>query len=195
MSKNVRIHHTNLFSGELIGLKKKNKNNKKKEKIFIPNLTLFLALIFFMMGAFPAYGNWSMRKNCTYETKGIVISEESGKTTDHYHTVEGSYLSRRPGYGYSGRYDKHWIKIEVETDSIFNHEYLYADMGYGSKDDEIIIRYNPNNPDEYYFAVSYNGYKSTAMVLFIICGGMIVLSVFLFIHYNRPLLFPKKKDK
>ncbi len=47
MSKNVRIHHINLFSGELIGLKKKNKNNKKKEKIFIPNFTLFLALIFF----------------------------------------------------------------------------------------------------------------------------------------------------
>lgn len=191
----MRIHHTNLFSGELIGLKKKNKNNKKKEKIFIPNFTLFLALIFFLMGAFPAYGYWSMRKNCTYETKGIVISEESGKTTDLYHTVEGWYISRRPGYGYSGRYDKHWIKIEVETDSIFKHEYLYADVGYGSKDDEIIIRYNPNNPDEYYFAVSYNGYKSTAMVLFFICGGMIVLSVFLFIHYNRPLLFPKKKDK
>ena len=86
-------------------MKKKN----KKEEICTPNFTLLLALIFFLLGAFPMFSYWNRVKKCAVEIRGVVVDERisSRKIPDTSHP-KNRYLW---GRAYSD--------IKVDTDGIF----------------------------------------------------------------------------
>ena len=157
-------------------MKKKN----KKEEICTPNFTLLLALIFFLLGAFPMFSYWNRVKKCAVEIRGVVVDERisSRKIPDTSHP-KNRYL---------------WgSDIKVDTDGIFKYDHLYAGAGVGKTGDTVIIRYDPDDPDEYYFVGYYSNGRTFATFTWGVSGSMILLSLFFFVYYNIPLLFLKKK--
>ena len=163
---------------------KKKKENKNKEEILIPNFTLLLTLIFFLLGAFPMFSYWNRVKKCTVEIRGVVVDERiSSKKIPDTSDPKNRYLW---GRAYSD--------IKVDTDGIFKYDHLYAGAGVGKTGDTIIIRYDPDDPDEYYFVGYYSNGRTFATFTWGVSGSMIILSLFFFVYYNMPLLFPKKKE-
>ena len=123
-------------------------------------------------------------KKCTVELKGVVVDEwkSSKKYPDKSHPTT-RYLFGR------------WIrKVEVETDGIFNYDSLLAGPGVGNIGDEVVICYDPDDPDEYYFVDYYSNGRTFATLTLGISGSMLILSLVFFIYYNIPLFFPKKKE-
>ena len=153
------------------------KDTKKKEGIFIPNFTLFLALIFFLTGALSAHFYRAMVKKCSAVTTGIITDE--GRSSPSYDDVSGKYLSPHNGY-------VAWERIDVKTDGTFQRDHLLGPPYVGRLGDEVTICYDPDDPDEYYFAGCYHTSKALAQLLFVFCGLMIISSLFLFIYYNKP---------
>lgn len=157
---------------------------KKKKEISINNFALLLALIFFLVGAYPGFYCLNLKKKCTVEIKGIIVAERSGpKYPDRSHP-KNKYLWGR------GITD-----IYVETDGIFKYDKLSAGAGVGEIGDEVIIRYDPNDPDEYYFVGYYGLDRTNAAFAWGLSGIMIIWSLVDFIYYNIPLVFPKLLQK
>ncbi|WP_295155850.1 DUF3592 domain-containing protein [uncultured Ruminococcus sp.] len=160
------------------------KKHKKKQEIVMPNATLLLALIYFLIGAYPGYTYWSMVRRCTAEIKGIVSAEQHSSSKHH----DTSAPQRRYLRG------KDYREIEIETDGAFEYDKIWAGAEVGDLGAEVIIRYDPDNPEEYYIVGGYHNNEAIARVTFVISGAMIAASVFLFIYYNKQLLFPKRDD-
>lgn len=161
----------------------KGKEKQNKEELFIPNFTLLLALVWFLVGAYPGFSCMSTAKRCTAETTGIVFSQ-SHRDRGADHTVQDKYAV--------GKYQR---CVKVETDGCFDHERLYASTNIGDIGEEVIIRYDPDDPDVYYFADYYSNGKVFAILAWGLSGINIILSVIFFIYYNIPLVFPKKKKE
>ena len=149
--------------------------DKKKKGIALAVLAIFLALIFGGLGLLQLAEYRDLVNNCTSETIGYVDSLGNGYLRHKGDSVESKYLS-------TGKYRKYWIKIIVNTDGVFKIKTLYAGRSYGKEGDEIIIRYNPHNPDEYYIGEYADNIRTSVILFFAFAGGLVLLSVILLIY-------------
>ena len=160
------------------------KENKEKREIFIPTFTLLIALIFFLLGLIPACYHRNLEKECTAEIKGTVVFE---------YKISGKYPDRtHPAHKY--RMGTKLCDIDVESDGAFKYDSLSAGADIGDIGDEVLIRYNPENPGEYYFPGYYTNGTIFASFAFVVVGLNIVLSLFFFIYYNIPHRPKNKKE-
>lgn len=180
---------------------RKKRSGKNKEEIFVPVLSLVFAAIFFILGACSWYYDKIMTEQCTAEITGVVVRHGEGRLSN-VDPVAGKYapsqvikIGRKRVYWRDKirRKRVYWREIKVETDGKFRHKTLYAATNAGNEGDEVIIRYDPDDPDEYYIESSFKEEKGVMVFFFVVCGSMIVLSIYLFIHYNIPQPSDKKK--
>ena len=170
--------------------KKRSGNNK--EEIFVPVLSLVFAGIFFILGACSWYYDKIMTEQCTAEITGVVVRHGEGRLSN-VDPVAGKYAPSQVIK--IGRKRVYWREIKVETDGKFRHKTLYAATNAGNEGDEVIIRYDPDDPDEYYIESSFKEEKGVMVFFFVVCGSLVVLSIYLFIHYNKPKPSGKNKRK
>ena len=160
------------------------KENKEKREIFIPTFTLLIALIFFLLGLIPACYYRNLEKECTAEIKGTVVFE---------YKISSKYPDRtHPAHKY--RMGTKLCDIDVESDGVFKYDSLSAGADIGDIGDEVLIRYNPENPGEYYFPGYYTNGTIFSEFAFVVVGLNIVLSVIFFIYYNIPHRPKNKKE-
>jgi hypothetical protein len=109
-----------------------------------------------------------------------VVDEETG-------SPDTSQPDRRYIWG------KYYCEIKVETDGIFKYDHLYAGRGVGHIGDRVDICYDPEDPDEYYFAGYYSNGRTVAVFTWGLSGINIVLSLIFFIYYNKQLFFQRRR--
>jgi hypothetical protein len=117
-----------------------------------------------------------MTKECTAEIKGTVVFEYkiSGKYPDRSHPAD------------KYRMGTNLCDIDVKSNGVFKYGRLSAGADIGEIGDEVLIRYNPEQPGEYYFPGYYTNGTIFAEFAFVVCGLNIVLSLIFFIYYNIP---------
>ena len=173
-------------SSPVINVGKQKKNNTKKnykaespakKEVFVPTFTIIVAVIIGLIGLMELFYYRTIKNNCSSVVTGIVDEEGTGGIRDKKDTAEGKYLS-------TGKSAKYWIKIVVKTDGVFTMKTLYAGKGYGNEGDELIIHYNPMDPEEYYIGDYIGDVQAVFIILFVISGIFVALSVFFAIFYN-----------
>ena len=152
-----------------------NKNSGIKKEVFVPVLTLVLALVIGLIGCAETGYYRHLKNDCTSETTGIVDQEGFGSLGNV--GPEGKYLS-------TGRNEKYWLKIIVKPDSAFDMNTLYASASYGNVGDELTIYYDPSDPEDYYIEGRLEEVWSTALTIWIITGLLIGVSIFLAVFFN-----------
>ena len=152
------------------GYRKSNNRPEKKGTALIVFMVIF-ALIIVFIGFIELMYYKELKNDYSASTTGIVDYEGTGETYKE-DTVEGKYLS-------TGKSRKHYNKIVVKTDGRFNIETLYTGQGYGDEGDELVIYYNPEDPDEYYIDDYPGEVLGTAVLMFSLGGILIALAVFL----------------
>lgn len=158
-------------------MNKKSAKPSKKKGVTLLTIMVIFALMIALIGVVELMSYKEIKKDCSATTTGIVDYEGTGDTHKE-DTVEGKYLS-------TGKYKKYYNKIIVKTDGRFNIETLYTGQGYGDEGDELVIYYNPDDPDEYYIDDYPSTIMGTAVTMFVLGGIMLALAVILKIFVDK----------
>ena len=139
-----------------------NKAPSKKGIIFCAALMLTAAIAFFIAGRWQMSIYSGLKTNCTAQVTGVVDNESKSRTSFRP-SAENRYLT-----------GKHWRHIKVDTDDVFKLTEIYANPGPEHEGDEVIICYDPNEPDNYYFGDMADHYRTAAVFVYAASGLMLV---------------------
>ena len=144
-----------------------NKTSSKKAMIFCIMLVFAVSAVFFALGKWQMSNYDKLKNACTSEVTGTVVNVSQGHID---YSVESKNLS-----------GKYWKHIKVETDDIFKHNNIYATRGASKRGDEIIIHYDPKDPDNYYVGNDADNYITSAGFAYAASGLMCVVAIFILI--------------